>query len=60
MDFLILRMYVISPVKQERFLKIREDNASTGCKQSKRRKLLKKPRIQTKRPSEALKAQESI
>lgn len=24
MDFLILRMYVISPVKQERFLKIRK------------------------------------
>lgn len=52
---------MISPVKYERFLKIREDNASTGCKQSKRCKLIKKtPKIQTKRPSEALKAQESI
>lgn len=42
MDFLILRMYMISPVKYKRFLKIREDNASTGCTQSKRCKSIKK------------------
>lgn len=42
MDFLILRMYMISPVKYKRFLKIREDNPSTGCTQSKRCKSIKK------------------
>lgn len=48
---------MISSAKYERFLKIREDNAQVANRE-KGANSFKKSRIQTKRPSEAFKAQE--
>jgi len=63
-DFLIFRMYTILPATYKRFLKNTGDYAITGCKpretQIHNKANRKKTRIQTKRPSDQFKAQESI